>query len=177
MNAPSAPPAPRATAGLSGDRIAPRLLRALAACARAGLRLTASRRRLLEVLARQTLPVTLETLASTPEMAGHCVATTVYRTLMLFTAAGVVRQVNLRHKVSHFLLDDPDDACDYLICRCCSTISRLPPVASIERLEQQVRSLQGYTELQHELELYGVCPACRPARAHAPPTTKLPVRG
>jgi Fur family ferric uptake transcriptional regulator len=144
------------------------------ACASVQLRVTAARRRLLEILSRETLPVTLDSLASA--LAGCCDATTVYRTLMLFTAAGLVRQVNLRHKVRHFILNAPGLACDYLICQGCGAITQLPPLESLLRFEQQVNLCNGYTGLRHELELYGICPACRRANAPTPPPNKLPVR-
>lgn len=147
---------------------------ALQSCASAQLRVTTARRRLLEVLSREKLPVTLDTLASA--LADCCDATTVYRTLMLFTSAGLVRQVNLRHRIRHFILNAPGLACDYLICQGCGAITQLPPMQSLAQLEQEVNLANGYSGLCHELEVYGICPACRRANAHTPPPTKLPVR-
>lgn len=167
---------PARSASLADSKVASERLRwSLDACARAQLRITTARRRLLEFLAKEALPVTLEDLAAAPALAGCCDNTTVYRTLILFTAAGLVRQVNLRHKVSHFILNAPGRACDYLICQRCGSITQLPPLKSLLQLEQQVSAREGYTELRHELELYGICPACRRAGTQTRPT-KLPVR-
>lgn len=159
----------------TSDTAAERLRWALAACARAQLRNTNARRRLLEALARQTLPVTLEALSAAPEVAGCCDATTLYRTLLLFTAVDVVREINLRHNVRHFVLNVPGRGCGYLICRSCGDITPLPPLQSLLQFEQRISARAGYTELRHELELYGICPACRRAQGRTPPANKLPV--
>ena len=39
----------------------------------------------------------------------------------------------------------------------------------------RISARAGYTELRHELELYGICPACRRAQGRTPPANKLPV--
>jgi len=145
-------------------------------CAKARIRLTPARERILACLARHRTPVNLDTLTHADEIRGHCDGTTVYRTLMLLEELDIVRQVSVRHKIRCFVLNVPGEVCDYLICRCCGSIAELPGMQMVLDLEQQVSSAKGYAAVYHELEVYGICPKCQDAGKWNNRTTKLPVR-
>jgi Fur family ferric uptake transcriptional regulator len=153
-----------------------RLEWALGRCAAAGLRLTPVRRRLLAALARRRTPMTLGMAAQLNGVRNRCAATTVYRTLMLFARMELVRQIRLPNKFSYFVLNAPDGRLDYLICRRCGAVTELPPVAALLALEQEMQHARGYIGVYHELEVYGICPACQAAAGPEPPVVKLPAR-
>lgn len=80
---------------------------------------------------------------------------------MLFKELEVIRQVSLPDKNSYFVLNMPGESSHFLICRCCGQITELPVVESVAQLEREVATAQGYVRLYHELEFFGVCPACQ----------------
>lgn len=153
-----------------------RLAWAYSACKKAQLRMTPARQKLLSVLAKRNHPHTLETIAESEELHSTCDATTIYRTLILLTELSIVRQVHLRHKSRYFLLNVPGGPSDFLICRSCGSVTELKGVEFTRHLQKEVGNTHHYADLYHELELYGVCPACQKTRASSPLPTKLPVR-
>jgi Fur family ferric uptake transcriptional regulator len=152
-----------------------RLEWAMGICQKAKMRLTPMRQRMLEFLATNRSPVSLEAVTQTDGIRGCCNATTVYRTLMLFKELEVIRQVSLPNKISYFVLNIPNESSHFLICRRCGQILELPGAESISTLEREVAASRGYANLYHELEFFGVCPTCQkqPARVIC---AKLPVR-
>jgi Fe2+ or Zn2+ uptake regulation protein len=138
-----------------------RLSWALQVCLKAKMRLTPIREKILAFLAARRVPVSLEALTEPDGIRGSCDAATAYRTLMLFKGLEVVRQVSLPDKVSYFVLNVPGESGHFLICRCCGQITELPTSESVAALEREVAATQGYSRLYHELEFFGVCPACQ----------------
>lgn len=152
-----------------------RLAWALGVCHKLKLRLTPGRRKILAVLAAHRVPVSLETVMGADGVRQVCDATTAYRTLMLFREVELVRQVALPAKVRFFVLNVPGESIHFLICRLCGAITELPPGAHCEGMESTVAAGYGYAQLYHELQFFGICPACQ----KQPPrvlSAKLPVR-
>lgn len=151
-----------------------RLAWALEACRRMRMRLTPGREKILAFLATRRVPVSLNALMQAEEMRGVCDATTAYRTLMLLREVEVLRQVGLPDKVSFFVLNVPGENNHFLICRQCGTITELPAESHCEHMEHDVAATHGYAQLYHELQFFGLCPACQqqPARVIS---AKLPV--
>jgi Fur family zinc uptake transcriptional regulator len=152
---------------------AERLAWALALCARTGLRLTSVRRRVLEIFAEETSPINLDAVAHAEALRGRCAATTVYRTLVLFCDAGLIRQVNLRSKSRFFVLNVPGEAHDHLLCRRCGASVCLPHSNALATLLRELAAAHGYSDVAHEVELCGLCPACQKVVRAQPPVTKL----
>jgi Fur family ferric uptake transcriptional regulator len=125
------------------------------------MRLTPVRERILGFLAERRVPVSLEAVAQAEGIRGTCDCATVYRTLMLFSELKVIRQVSLPNKISYFVLNVPGESSHFLICRCCGEVTELPSAESVAQLECEVAAVQGYAKLYHELEFFGVCPACQ----------------
>ena len=125
------------------------------------MRLTPVRERILGLLAARGVPVSLEALTQAEGIRGTCDSATIYRTLMLLRELEVIRQVSLPNKISYFVLNAPGESSHLLICRCCGEITELPSLESVTQLERQVAANQGYVKLYHELEFFGVCPACQ----------------
>lgn len=134
---------------------------ALQVCLQAKMRLTPTREKILAFLAAQRVPVSLEAVTQADGIRGSCDAATAYRTLMLFRALEVIRQVSLPNKISYFVLNVPGKSSHFLICRCCGAITELPASESVVALEREVATTQGYAKLYHEVEFFGVCPACQ----------------
>ena len=152
-----------------------RLIWALGVCRNLGMRLTPGRRKILAVLAACRVPVSLETVMRAEGVRQVCDVTTVYRTLMLFREMELVRQVARPAKVRFFVLNIPGESIHFLICRRCGAITELPPEAHCEAMESAVLAAHGYAQIYHELQFFGICPACQ----KQPPrvlSAKLPVR-
>jgi Fe2+ or Zn2+ uptake regulation protein len=152
-----------------------RLAWALERCRTLGLRLTGVRRAVLGLLAERRLPVTLEDVAGALDSLGSFDPATLYRTLVLFKEAEVVRSVGTPHKAGYYLLNVPDEHCHFLICRRCGAISPLPCHAVLHEVEEQLQRNAGYTGVYHELTFYGVCPRCQ-LQPSPTPVSKLPIR-
>ena len=125
------------------------------------MRSTLIRHTILAFLAAQHVPVNLEAVTQAEGVRGCCNATTAYRTLILLKELEVIRQVSLPDKNSYFLLNAPGESNPFLICRRCGQITKLPAMASVAKLERAVAATQGYAGLYHQLEFFGVCPACQ----------------
>lgn len=133
---------------------------ALESCCQLGLRLTPARRAILGFLADRRSPSTLELIAAADGVRGGCNATTVYRTLVLFREAGLVRLVSSPRKQSCFLLNVPDEGGHLLVCRDCGETIELPlPPAPAGDLRQLIAQ-QGFAPDQWDCVVHGLCQRC-----------------
>jgi Fur family ferric uptake transcriptional regulator len=146
---------------------------ALERCRSLPLRLTRVRERILALLARQRLPVTLAAVAQAAELRGQWNPATVYRSLMLFADAHVVRQLRLHSKFSYFALNMPGESFHYLVCTRCGALADLPPSKSVRSLVRELTSVHGFAAREHELALFGLCPSCQRAALRETPALKL----
>jgi Fur family ferric uptake transcriptional regulator len=146
-----------------------------AACVRLrerGLRITKPRVALLEVLARQPGPASIERLHR--DLAGHpCDLVTVYRCLGVFEGIGVVRRSFQHNGTSLYELTAGGGPRHYhILCKACGKPERVDyfPITGAEQLLRE----RGYTDLSHLVEFFGVCPACQAEasqrRIPSPPT-------
>jgi Fe2+ or Zn2+ uptake regulation protein len=92
---------------------------------------------------------------------GHCDATTVYRTLMMFKEAELVRLVGTPHKVNHFVLNVPGENNYFLICRRCGCITELPLPQPMADAIGRVAAAQGFALTRQDCEVYGLCEPCQ----------------
>jgi Fur family transcriptional regulator, peroxide stress response regulator len=134
---------------------------ALAQLRRSQVRITPVREKVLAFLARQAVPATLNEISGSEELARQFDDATVYRTLVLFLELEIARQVQFQGRQAHFLLNAPGECFSFLLCRCCGAITPLAHGEEMHSLERQMSELHGYTDLTHELELYGTCPNCQ----------------
>lgn len=86
---------------------------------------------------------------------------TVYRTLMMFTEAGLASQRQFGKGQSRFEQITAHHH-DHLICTKCEKIIEFEN-DTIEELQEQVAKKFGFQLLHHKMELYGVCAECRGA--------------
>ena len=144
-------------------------------CRTAQVRVTPIREKILAILAEHRIPMSLEAVAQTEGIHGKCDAATVYRAVMLFKEIGVVRQVILTNKSSYFVLNQPGESTQFLICRRCGTLTELPEGREIAQVQEEVAQRSGYSKLEHEVMFFGLCPRCQTLPVE-PTWTKVPVR-
>lgn len=124
-----------------------------------GFRRTGALVDLLTAMVRRHHPYTLAQLAELPGLRDRDQAT-IYRLIMKLKDVGKVRQLNLAGRVSHFQIVVPGHHHDYLMCRSCGVVSEVPVECTLAEVERKIMSQFGWRGLHHELEFFGVCPAC-----------------
>lgn len=127
-------------------------------CRAQGMRRTRALERLLQILIGSGTPLTFQELANT--MGEQCDRATVYRLLVRLEEKGIIRRLGFHQRSSHYAMRFPDQHDDYLICTECGSIGTLDLGCPVEAMEQEVSQRFGFRRLYHELEFFGVCPAC-----------------
>lgn len=131
----------------------------LAACRAAGLRRTHLLRRVLDVLQSKAAPVSIRELQTAKGVHGVCDPATLYRLLQRLEEKGLVRRIGLHERAAHFTLRRGHHH-DYVVCRQCGDVALLDMACPAEKLERAVGQRTGFTDVDHELQFYGVCPKC-----------------
>jgi Fur family ferric uptake transcriptional regulator len=131
----------------------------LAACRAAGLRRTHLLRRVLDVLQSKAAPVSIRELLAAKGVQGVCDPATLYRLLQRLEEKGIVRRIGLHERAAHFTLRRGHHH-DYVVCRQCGDVALLDMDCPAEKLERAVGRRTGFTDVDHELQFYGVCPKC-----------------
>ena len=125
-----------------------------------GMRKTKALVELVETLVDESRPMTLAELCASKRLVDLCDKATVFRLLQKFADKGVVRRLGLHERAAYFVLLVPGRHSDYLICTSCGTIEAIKAPCPVHALEDEIREKTGYQNLYHELEFFGVCPAC-----------------
>jgi Fur family ferric uptake transcriptional regulator len=132
---------------------------AVDAIRRRGLRLTASRRLVVEALYASGRPVTAEEIAT--GMYGRfprCDLASVYRNLETLEAAGLARHMHLGHGPGLYAPTTDDD--EYVACERCGR-SEVVPAAALDRLRSALREAVGYEASFSHFPIPGLCPTCK----------------
>ncbi len=132
----------------------------LAACRAAGLRRTHLLRRVLEILQRQSAPVSIRELSAARGVRDDCDPATLYRLLQRLEAKGLVRRIGLHERAAHYTLRRGHHH-DYVVCRECGDVALLDMACPAQKLEREVGRRTGFKDVDHELQFYGVCPKCK----------------
>jgi Fur family ferric uptake transcriptional regulator len=144
------------------------------ACARlksAGLRITQPRLALLAAVIKAAQPRTIESLHQDLGTQS-CDVVTVYRCMAAFEAIGIVRRAFLSNGTSLYELDLGEPMRYHVFCKATKQVAPIDSAAAadlgraVERVEESLRR-QGYSELGHLVEFFGVSPPPRPADAAA----------
>lgn len=138
----------------------PSVTATIARCRDLGLRRTKALEELLGTLHDAPRPMTLTELVASERLSNQCDKATVFRLLQRLTQHGVVRRLGLHERAAYFTLLVPDRHNDYLICTGCGSITAINAPCPVHELEEQIRRQTGYRNLYHELEFFGLCPAC-----------------
>jgi Fur family transcriptional regulator, ferric uptake regulator len=127
-----------------------------------GLRLSIARRMVLELLFRETDPVSAERVA---QALGIDVAS-VYRNLEMLERHGLVHHVHLGHGPGLYVLVGRGEH-EYLYCDRCATVTPLEP-EQLDPIREQLRESFGYEVRFTHFPLVGLCGACAGADPPAP---------
>ncbi len=131
-----------------------------------GLRRTKALDLLITEMAKHGRPMTIVDLTATASLSGQCDPATVYRLLMKLEEHGVVRRLGLHDRSTYFILVQHGLHHDYLVCTGCGQIAEIDIECPVRTLEQTLERQSGYHHVYHELEFFGVCPACHDGKAH-----------
>ncbi len=129
-------------------------------CRVAGLRRTKALEELVATLLESPRPMTLAELAASARLTDQCDKATVFRLLQRLAGHGIVRRLGLHERAAYFTLVVPGRHNDYLICTTCGSIEPINAPCPVHQLEDEIREKTGFRNLHHELEFFGVCPAC-----------------
>lgn len=129
-------------------------------CRATGLRRTKALEQLLVTLADAERPMTLSELSHSERLSDQCDKATVFRLLQRLAAIGIIRRLGLHERAAYFTLLIPGRHQDYLICTECGSIQSVQAPCPVHQLEREICEKTGYKNLYHELEFFGVCPAC-----------------
>ena len=140
------------------------------------MRLTSVREAILSFLAQRRTPVSLEMVSQADGVRGQCDSTTVYRTLMLFKEAELIRLVGTPRKASYFVLNAPGDSAHFLICRRCGCVTELPLPDTVSAEIERIASAQGFSPKPQDCEIYGRCASCQASLKTQVVPSKLVVR-
>lgn len=146
------------------DCVANALETAEALCRKRGLRFTAIRRRVLELVWDSHKPIGAYDILDALNRDGKKSAPpTVYRALEFLIEAGFVHRLDSLNAY----LGCPDPASphsgQFLICRRCRSVAELDD-ADINRLVARKADDLGFSAVHQMLEIQGLCPHCQDAR-------------
>jgi Fur family transcriptional regulator, ferric uptake regulator len=139
---------------------APDLDAAVAALRAHGLRASAARRLVLEVLWRTDAPLTAEQVAG--ELGGRSDVASVYRNLEALEAVGLIRHFHLGHRPGLYVRAGAAVR-EYLACDACGRVEAVD-TAALDPVREQVRRDHGWEARFTHFPISGLCPACAGAR-------------
>lgn len=124
-------------------------------------KITGPRQAILEILQRCRHPMSSKEIfiALPPD---GCDLATIYRSMHLLEAAGMVKRFDLGDGVGRFeLMGEGDDGHHHhLICTRCSAIVEIEDCFPSE-LEERIAESHGFASITHRLEFFGICPQCQ----------------
>lgn len=126
-----------------------------------GLRSTRQRDIILDIFLSTHEHISVEELylkvkSSNPGI-GHA---TVYRTLKLFTEAGLAREILLHDGQTRYEHVVKGEHHDHLVCTGCNSIIEFED-ETIENLQSEIATRHGFLINSHKMEIYGLCANCR----------------
>lgn len=136
-------------------------------CRQRGLRFTALRRRVLELVWDSHKPIgAYDILDTLGKESGSAAPPTVYRALEFLIEAGLVHRLD---SLNAFIgCPDPANshAGQFLICTQCRTVTELSDT-DIEQLIERKAAARGFSAIRQMLEIEGLCNDCRTAAQSA----------
>lgn len=130
-------------------------------CREKGLRRTQALESVISHLMAAGHPLSATEIAEAPALKDRCDPATVYRLLSRLEEKGILRRLGLRERAAYYALRHGHCHEDYIVCTECGSIQRLDMACPAEALEAEIAEKSGFTQLDHELEFFGVCPACQ----------------
>lgn len=149
--------------GLHGPDLAVQLEAAERLCGERDLRLTAPRRRVLELLLEAGQPVKAYDLMAAYEPAQPAKPPTIYRALEFLERQGFVHRIDSLNAFVACLQGEGGDehahAAAFLICDCCGATREV--AADVAAAVAGAAGSAGYAITSLSVEAHGLCPDCR----------------
>jgi Fur family transcriptional regulator, zinc uptake regulator len=145
--------------GLQGRALRHALADAEQRCGAAHERLTAPRRRVLDLLLRANGPLkAYDLIATFGEDGAPAKPPTVYRALEFLERLGFAHRIESLNAYVPCRLEGESHAAAFLICSCCGAAEEFEPDFAPGRAAAQAK---GYAVSSVTLEARGLCPACQ----------------
>ena len=136
------------------------LARAETLCQQHGLRLTAIRRRVLELIWENHRPTKAYDLLNTINAErGNAAPPTVYRALDFLLDAGLIHKIESLNAFIGCDAGHGDGHPKFLICRACERVAEIPSPAVDTALAREAKRA-GFTIDHETIEIGGTCAAC-----------------
>ncbi|PXA87811.1 Fur family transcriptional regulator [Caulobacter sp. D4A] len=146
--------------GVAGDALASELAAAEARCQASDQRLTAPRRRVLELLLEAGQPVKAYDLISSFAVDGPpAKPPTVYRALEFLEKQGFAHRIESLNSYVACRREADGHAAAFLICDCCGATREFEPAATADIIA--AGSAAGYALTGVTIEAHGKCADCR----------------
>ena len=127
-----------------------------------GLRITAGRRTILDVLFHAERPLSLQEIQDLAASEGDGPDyATVFRMVALLDRLHLVHKVNLQRSCSYYELNDPSKHYDHIVCTACGKVVVIDIPCPLAQTEQRVAEHYGFRNLSHSLEFFGRCSDCQ----------------
>ncbi len=127
-----------------------------------GLRITAGRRTILNVLFHAERPLSLQEIQDLAASEGDGPDyATVFRMVALLDRLHLVHKVNLQRSCSYYELNDPSKHYDHIVCTACGKVVVIDIPCPLAETEQRVAEHYGFRNLSHSLEFFGRCSDCQ----------------
>lgn len=136
---------------------APDLGAAIAALRARGLRVSVTRRLMLEVLYGSDRPLSAERLAARIGGVNPDVAS-VYRNLEVLEQTGLVRHFHLGHSPGLYVRVGAGVR-EYLVCESCQVVESVP-IDALDPVREELRSRFGWEARFTHSPIVGLCPEC-----------------
>jgi Fe2+ or Zn2+ uptake regulation protein len=134
----------------------------LDALAEAGVRSTEPRRAVAQLIAARDGHFTARELVDDAAECRPAIGrATVFRALELFADLGLVERLDLPTGEHAYVTCEPDQHHHHVVCSRCGRSTEVEDCGMSE-VAREVARRTGYRIDRHRLELFGVCPDCRP---------------
>jgi Fur family transcriptional regulator, ferric uptake regulator len=124
-------------------------------------KVTGPRQAILEILRANPGPMSIKQIHQALP-AGDCDLATVYRSMHMLEEMGMVKKFDLGEGGARFeLLAEGDDGHHHhLVCTRCSDVVEIEQCFP-DQLEKEIASRNGFKQVTHKLEFFGICPRCQ----------------
>ncbi len=125
-----------------------------------GLKYTEERQAILRAVMKNDEHFEAEQLLLDMRQAGHRVGkATIYRSLKILVACGIVKEVHFSNKQVHYEHTYGQDPHDHMVCRRCGRIIEFD-AAEVTRLRTLIAAQHQFHALSHRFAIMGLCEAC-----------------
>lgn len=125
------------------------------------IRLTQTRKRLISALSLEQVPLSVPDIMDWFVKNSHSVhKTTLYRDLLLFETAGMIRQIDFGDGTKRY---EPVNSGHHhhLICENCQSVTDVSLPNDMVEQERQINATHQFKINRHSLEFFGLCHNCQ----------------